>query len=358
MLTWLGAALAFSLSMIIFSTIVSALTEAIHRVLHLREAGLQHMLDQLFAQAVGDPGKRKVFVEKLTRNLAVGDATGKMQGFAHWFASRHVSTLHWRELLRRVVENDAAGAILSDKSGAALAALAVRYERFGVDATAFFQERARAISILLAFVAAFALNVDAVALFSSFLKDRALTERVIANAKPILEAYEKSRGSGEQAERAAQDAEAVETSIAELRETLESPLLAGLPIGAGYYPWCAQLKLDGRCEGVAAARQGYDELGDVRRVFRVLGDEARLIFLWLLSILLSGFLIGLGGPFWFDAYRTLASIVGGAAGPSQRAAALQKSPDTSTLPASSPPGLLADPKAILEQVDPAPKEPR
>jgi len=31
---------------------------------------------------------------------------------------------------------------------------------------------------------------------------------------------------------------------------------------------------------------------------------------WFLSVLLSGFLVGLGGPFWFDTYRKLAALSG------------------------------------------------
>jgi len=47
-LTWLNAALTFVLSMIVFSTIVSALTEAVHRIFHMREAGLKRMLEQIY----------------------------------------------------------------------------------------------------------------------------------------------------------------------------------------------------------------------------------------------------------------------------------------------------------------------
>ena len=165
MLTWLGAALAFSLSMVVFSTIVSALTEAIHRTFGMREAGLRRMLDRLFAETIGDAGRRGAFVEKLTRNLAAPERSGWRLRLPSWLFRRGVGDLHWREFIRRVVENDAANELLAEKSEPVLEALAVRYERFGVDATTFFEERARSISIALAFFAAFALNVDAVTLF-------------------------------------------------------------------------------------------------------------------------------------------------------------------------------------------------
>jgi len=347
MLTWLGAALAFSLSMIVFSTIISALTEALHRSLRLRERGLENMLEKLFAETIGDRTRRTELVKELTRNLTVGEPSGRLASLKRWLTTRSVTSLHWRELQRRVVESDAAGEILKGGSERALAALAVRYERFGVDATAFFQERARTISIGLAFAAAFALNVDAVALFSAFLKDPALAERVAASAEGTLRAYEESRADAEPAE-ASEEAAALEASIARFRAAADSPALAGLPVGAAYYPWCVGSTADPRCAAVAERRASEKGWWGA---FLLLGAEIRPLVLWLLSILLSGFLMGLGGPFWFDAYRNLASIAGGAVGPRRRAEAVQKEDDASAAAPASPPGMFADPKEILEQTD-------
>ncbi len=38
--------------------------------------------------------------------------------------------------------------------------------------------------------------------------------------------------------------------------------------------------------------------------------KAWLLFLWVGSVLLTGLLIGLGGPFWFNTFRKLSALTG------------------------------------------------
>src|SRR5437588_4222154 len=46
------AALAFAITMLVLSLVVSSFVELVHRVFSMREAGLKHMLGQLFDQVI------------------------------------------------------------------------------------------------------------------------------------------------------------------------------------------------------------------------------------------------------------------------------------------------------------------
>lgn len=343
MLTWLAAAVAFSLSMIVFSTIVSALTEFVHRLFHMRESGLRRMIEQLYErhlapQIIGSAGSKesaREFSDALTRNLAFGvrERNKALALFGHWYAPRRLQSLDWLEFVRRVAETPV-GAALKERAEPeiehAVNDLAVRFERFGADASAYFQERARAISITLAMVVALALNVDAVRLFSTFLTDRALTEGVIASADKIVAEYQK-QGSPPPAE--------LEGAAKRLGDTLNSPLLAGLPIGFGVYPWCmadGETQRDSRCA-------------------KSLCESPGAALAWFLSVLMAGFLIGLGGPFWFKAYTKLASILSAARSAEKRGDEEDESREPTDSPAGAPPpGMRATPLEAFAAALPEP----
>src|SRR5262249_52754679 len=181
-MAWLNAALAFVVAMILFSTIASAATESLQRICHLREKGLRGMLERLFEQVIwprlaehfaGTPATsaRDEFVSVLTRNRAV-ELHGPMRWFGYWFAPRCLAALPTVEFAQRLAETNV-GAILRTAEAAQLDAavenLTRNFERFGDDARAYFQQRAKAFSITVAVAVAFALNIDAVRLFTTLL---------------------------------------------------------------------------------------------------------------------------------------------------------------------------------------------
>src|SRR5262245_40475748 len=113
--------------MILFSTIVSALTEFVHRLFHMRESGLRRMLERLYErhlapQILGvDPEKARDssrdFSDLLTRNLAFGERL-RFKAFGpigHWYAPRRLRSLDWLEFVRRVAETPL-GAALRDRA--------------------------------------------------------------------------------------------------------------------------------------------------------------------------------------------------------------------------------------------------
>ncbi|MBI3782074.1 MAG: hypothetical protein HY270_01600, partial [Deltaproteobacteria bacterium] len=68
-MNWLNAILAFSLAMIVFCTIVSALTELIHELWERRELGLEWMLQRLYSDML------QPYARQLTAKIAAGGPT-------------------------------------------------------------------------------------------------------------------------------------------------------------------------------------------------------------------------------------------------------------------------------------------
>lgn len=309
-MVWLNASLAFTLVMIILCTMVTAVTEAIHHCFTMRQRGLKRMLQQLFDQAIWPRVELSLadrkdtlknnFLEILTRNPAVeGQRDGKLWSLRTWFAPRELDSLTLTQLAEGLADTEVGKQIWS--SGRTYATqvvddMARRFQRFEEGATAYFAQRAQMLSLVVAILLAFILNVDAIRLFSTFLTDHELTAQVLAQESNIIAAYHQQQekmaatrtgqpaAAGSLAATMADQErsdnatlQALKESIAFLRQQLTASKALGLPIGTAYYPW---------------------------------GKSAETNFVqWLLSVLLTGFLIGLGGPFWFNAYSNLSAFI-------------------------------------------------
>lgn len=304
------AALAFAITMLALSLVVSSFVEVIHRTFKLREAGLKYMLEQLFdqvlakyveplAQAEIDKGKsapqaykavRDDFIMRMTANRApVGlkpDPTlaskvvrdprpmrAGRQRLVWWFRNtkpwlrlgnlwggRRVTALTPTEFMERLgsvdvgdaIRNTAArgpvkavdatlktivdgadnaaqaaiagGAAPADAShevlkelmqllgsdqvrgeiaraasiaekdaegvvDAALMDIAQKFDGFGKDAGAYFEGRARFMSVIVAILLAFAVHVDAIDLFKTYLRDPNARAKVIEQSQAVTAQY-------------------------------------------------------------------------------------------------------------------------------------------------------------------------
>ena len=319
--------------MIVFSTIVSALTEATHGIFQMRARGLRHLLAQVYDEhlakhlgpALAESDKVKTqYLELLTRNYGV-QTDGPLGAFGRLLARRGIDSLTTLEFARRLADTDVGRLVRAGGAGEIerLVDDAGRcFERFGADASSYFRARAQLISAFAAVVLALALNIDAVRLFSRFLVDEELAAQVIAAAPEIERAHLAQNAPAPQATEPPpapeppaptdaaspalpvppeKGAEVVDDSVARLRAQLVATAALGLPIGQAYYPWCnaaaspTLASPDPRCHEASADPKGH--------------DAPRRLLGWLLSTLLAGVLIALGGPFWSDAFKRLSSLV-------------------------------------------------
>ena len=79
--------------------------------------------------------------------------------------------------------------------------VAQKFDAFGAEASEYFESRARLLSVIVGFVLAFAINVNALALFETFMKRPDVTEAVIARGESVTQSYEDAAEAGGRAQR-------------------------------------------------------------------------------------------------------------------------------------------------------------
>ncbi len=227
-----------------------------------------------------------------------------------------------------------------------------------------FARKARALSVAFGFLLAIGLNVDSVNLFSTYLTDPSQRASVLAQREGILGEAERGQLSGEPAqdagvsatetEKTMREAEArldllltrldviansdvmtkadpeselvqvsntalkqarevseqakltlrdVSTAVGELRQTA-AIVTERFPIGWNRYPGCETVAADPRCL-LTEPKNG--DVGLARLQARV-GDAPGTFINWLIGVLLTGLLLGLGTPFWVQVVNHLLRI--------------------------------------------------
>lgn len=306
---WLEAGIAFAVTMMVLSTMVSGIVEMGHRVFNTREEGLKRLIEHMY---------RDVLVPKFDSFDVEGSAEFTDHMTKTRFLPVDANAGWWRKLIYRCVnaeqlkELDARDFVkrMGEFPGGAefiesgrdrgreyldafLVDLVEKYEAFGANATDYFARRARLISGVIAIALAFALNVSAVDLFTTFLQDKGMRDRLIARGEVVAERMT-----------------AAQTSLARLQTKLDSGLDSDalqviqeqlsaldrsasrlqsehLPIGWSNVPWRSERWRDMAFGGVVGS-----------------------VVFWFISVLLAGILIGLGGPFWFDVFKKLGALTG------------------------------------------------
>lgn len=283
---------AFAGVMALLSTVVAATVEGWHKLFASRREGLKRVLAALhdgdMASILGPgraaparrgkpSGSALQFAEQMTRVTPPPGAPGHaaLKPFAG-FRFERMSSLQFVEQLARTDAGLALRGLDRAELGKALATAAYTFERYGEIQKLAFASWSKILSIAAAVVVAFSFNVDAFTLLSRLVRDQAL-------------------------------ASAVETVVRQTETTgqvsRDAILKIGLPIGTRMYPYCAPIadaEPDGRC----AALTGETPAA---RALQVATQPAG--WLWFVSVLVTAALLGLGAPFWFDAFRWLARFV-------------------------------------------------
>jgi hypothetical protein len=206
------------------------------------------------------------------------------------------------------------GAAAAGAVDAILTDVAQKFEAFGKEASSYFEGRARLLSVTVAIVLAFAINIDAVELFKTFLRDPAVRASVIEQMEAVT-AQQREAAARAQSIPAANTPEEVEKlkkdlrdEIAKTQKTVAQLSELGVPIGwdkakMTLIPF-PRLPICKNQEGVTREiARGETCLAVERQVRDWLG--ALKLFG---SLLLGGILVGLGGPFWYNAVSGLANI--------------------------------------------------
>lgn len=324
-MAWLEASLAFIITMMILSTIASMAVETIHRILRLREKGLKQTLDALFEKVIWpklahtlDPlihtqtGDREALKERWRQNL-IAAMTGNQivdiradlqQSSSLWSrlkrligivigklindkSRREISTL---EMVERLAETEVGrhisqrALLLGEQASerfktTIVVGISDKFESFSEETLDLFSRRAKLLSVVIGFVLAFGLNVNAPDLFKSYLRDPVVRNMVIAQGEAVAEKFKAAEADMQQSlttEASLEDARAAVDKIAASITDLKAQ---SIPISPN-----KNLLFDGKT------------------------NTKTELFVWFLSVSLGGFLIGLGGPFWFDSFRKVSAL--------------------------------------------------
>jgi hypothetical protein len=370
----LVAFLAFSAIMIVLSTLATTIVEGIHKFSRQRSKDFErnYYIGSVapLLQEKGN-GAADHFVKAIKANPAfereketeTRGLLGKIKKRIFDTDFETLTTPQYIEQLARSPIAEKVSAKLEQGEDAVIQRLAAEFERYGDGAQDYFKRRAQVLSICVAVMLAFFLNVDAIRIFKVLASD-AVTANTIVDQFDIDEWEAKYTA----AKSIAADDANVEAVFKNIKTDLNKDIQIlgewSLPIGQAFFPMCDQFEdirvtvdengkllsqpvfkrtyTDSKCNiyldlDQRAAKDKYSEeltakantekapfLTKVKHWFISAGDtlcyagETFLILVkemefwsWLLNSFLAGLLIGLGAPFWFKTYRSLADFVPG-----------------------------------------------
>lgn len=410
------AALAFAITMLALSLVVSSFVEIIHRVFSMREEGLKHVLRQMFDQVLSkhvvDPALLKArdgnlaeadrkaaeaaiiaarndFVVRMSANRApMGAApratpttqTGNIdserglvdrlksaladpfnalvhfwKSSVHLWNGRDLAAMTPAEFMERLGSMDAgqaiakanidahkaakaaeeAGAAAADAANVVLRDVAQKFEAFGKEASAYFEGRARLLSVVVAMALAFLAHVDAVDLFRTYLRDPNARAKVIEQSEAITAQHKAATEAAVALKVIDPNAtltpdevkKQIETlkndwkeAIANANSTVKQYADLGLPLGwtderverAKMSQWAWTCRDPNKKEG-----EGFESL------WKDCGKNHWRREIWVqvptspgswFYLFLGGLLVGLGAPFWYNAVTSLTNIRNNARG--------------------------------------------
>lgn len=224
----------------------------------LRDPGLRDLHARLT--------RRRVFIDEIlksSKSIAANAGRAEKSNQSNIsvidFAA-HLGRTEFGEAIRRTAQNQKENALeeAADMLNKMIDEMARRFDGLGNQATENFREIARRWSMVMAFVAALIVNVDAIRLFHTFYEDSELSQRVTAAYESRVEAMSKREleliqeiatkqaadGSTSTAN-AEKDMQALRGEMEQLQgaiaETAEELSALGLPIGWDFFPFCRDI---------------------------------------------------------------------------------------------------------------------
>lgn len=333
-MSWLVALAAFAGIMAVFSTVVTVAVEAFHKALSLRRSGLQEMLRSMHLNVITrldaslPEEDRKAlrksaaeFANSMTKSPSYG-GEGRWWWPSNWglnISQRRFERLSKRQFAEQLAQTDFGRKLLKKDRATiqrVLSELAYEFDRVGVAQGDFFRRRAKVFSGLVAFGFVAIGNINAIEIYTGLARSEAVAGRAISFVEGTFDANGQILPG---------------VSPAEKRETVESYMTAvedvqaktQLPVGRAYFPYCEGLQVAGeatrrvvdeRCRAdvapLAFAIPFTEQNIEVPSSFRQAMVSPGNAFVWLMSIIATAGLLGLGAPFWFDVFNQAASMAG------------------------------------------------
>ena len=305
----LDAAFAFALTMLLVATAVTQLVNLLKNTASLRCKEMQALLTECFQKEV------LPVIELESKRLALKVQNGiveSLDNLAEEFDNDDLvkkvrdeqmvwmSTEEYVDYLRRTDLGRDLLKKLGDEAQSVFDELGKRYEAVGRKFSESFKKRSRWWSTGVALALAVTLNIDSIHIVRSYLENPAVRAQVVAQADQIVADYEKK--VTELGKSDPGTAEAVKQAVEQSRKEIDELRNAGLPIGWSLFPYSELLS-----DTSTAPEDGASDTDTENDGWRWLS--------WILGVVLTGALAGLGAPFWFESVRGLSRIAQRAGGP-------------------------------------------
>lgn len=350
MLDILQAFLAFAATMLALSTIVTTILEIISRLAGRRSRIFVRLLEVIYNDVV-DPLVQKnnddrlqaedvsTFVKSITQNPlqfhkeSSLKLTKPFRLLLKKLGAEDSDKVPASELLRRIFKNPEIMAALKGKSEEEIRAIIDdiedKYDELCAASREYLKNSSRITSLLIGILLALSINIDAHRLLTYYI-DNPLTAKKIAaqaethatahethqtalnaamaslNEKKIAAAAAKEAGDADATAKASEAAQAekqavsMQQTVDAARKKLDTLRAEGIPIGADFFPHCYWNGTDNCKESWVMEPTAQDAMTLLKAVFIIQYSD---LVGWIFWAIFTGILIGLGGPFWYDAVR-------------------------------------------------------
>lgn len=304
----LEVVLAVALSFLIFSTVASMVLEVFYRHKKIRLKGLKIMLNEFYETEL-------INLHKPSPNYPLKNDTQFSQHVLKLNKDNHA--LSAVQFIERLATSNFAKRIANNaKTDVALLIndIVRKYDEYGKATTFTFKQNAEKDNLILAVIIALVLNINVITLTKTFLDNRGLTESLIAQSETLLAQAEVQQRKLEQSNQQSEENK-IEFmhSITRLNQAVGN--IKGLELPIGWSRGVLQYFEDNAAKLFCDAPGSSDFLEQyavtVKPYHYCKNDIDVILFwistslAWLISTILTGLLIGLGGPFWFDVVKRI-----------------------------------------------------
>ncbi|KZN39253.1 hypothetical protein N480_00060 [Pseudoalteromonas luteoviolacea S2607] len=263
---------AVSLTMFLFSSLSSMLVELINRRLNTRSRKLNDMLHTFYEEELKPYAKNEEqdAAEKFVRHIDKKDS------------KEQISTL---DFMRSLAQTDIGYRIYTHIEKDAqyfFDDIAYRFEEFGERYSEYYRQHARKVNIWVSIFLAFAMNINLITIVDSLQYRNGVSEAFVQKAATIVNEQPDTSNKA--------NFQSVLAEINNLKVPYGWPKQPFIdnqakPFDLGAY---VTAFIDSICMGVAQFGLGW--------------------LIWIVTTLITGMLIGLGSPFWFDVLKRLFSF--------------------------------------------------
>lgn len=318
----LDAALAFALTLAALATVATIIMEIIIRFLGLKARGqvlfvlkmFDHLSKTMEIPEFGKKSKRWKYVKTILENPFF---SGKMiestlrRSFIGSRANAVYKDISLEHFLRRVLEVPGAQDALEKNKGdlkKTLSELSAKYDEYSSAIATQFKDRTKLWSLVVGFVVAVLLNVDGLRLYQDYAKNPTVANAAIQELekKPSSSSTAAPDASPPGSKAKPEDAD-VNAAAEELKKKLKWIAKLSLPIGNEYFPYCVS-------EAGDTTPNQVDPLCDKHKLSGISWKSIGYVFTtgdywaWFAKVLITGMLIGLGAPFWYDVARRIGQV--------------------------------------------------